>query len=481
MKRFLTLGLALPLLIACHTPIRISEQLDGLPPVEPDYIGVTIPENIAPLDFSYLGEERCALQVAGRTIRGRKDGLFVFGRRFWKQLTSAPEIEMTVLVHRDGSWKAYQPFKITVSPDRIDPYLSYRLIPPGYQGWQMMGLYQRRLDSYAQTPIITNDLSNGNCLNCHTTCNGDPSKFVFHARSTFGGTLLVNGDSIEKLNTKTDSTISALVYPQWHPSGNLVAFSVNKTLQAFYNHDPNRIEVYDQASDVVVYDIRTHKIVWSPLTKSDARFETFPTFSPDGKWLYFCSAEAVPKMPAMHREVRYGLYRIAFNADDLSFGDSLECIYDAPAEGYTLSFPRISPDGRFLCITRHGYGNFSIWHHDADLWMIDLETGERWPLESANSDDVDSFHSWSSEGRWLVFSSRRGDGLYTRPYFTHIGPDGQAAKPFLLPQKDPRAYYKRLMDSYNLPAFMTGPVTMPKHRIVSEMRNSSGIDVQASI
>ena len=229
---------------------------------------------------------------------------------------------------------------------------------------------------------------------------------------------------------------------------------------------------------MVVYDIHGRQVAWSPLTRAEDRYETFPTFSPDGEWLYFFSAAAVPEMPKDHRDVRYGLYRIAFHAEDMSFGSELECVYDAPAEGYSVSFPRISPDGRYLCFTRHGYGNFSIWHKDADLWMIDLESGEKWPLEAANSGDVDSFHTWSSNGRWLVFSSRRVDGLYTRPYFTHIGPDGQAAKAFLLPQEDPQAYYKRQMESHNLPAFMTGPVSMPERRIVNEIRRSSGVNVQ---
>ena len=386
------------------------------------------------------------------------------------------EVEMTVLVRQGQEWKAFRPFKISVK-EEIDPYISYRLIPPGYQGWQKMGIYQRDLTSYRQSAILSNDLTDGNCMNCHTTAGGDPSKSVFHVRAAHGGTMLIDGDVIEKLNTKTDSTLSALVYPFWHPSGDCIAFSVNKTLQSFYNHGDNRIEVYDMASDVVVYDVRTKEIAWSPLTKREDRFETFPAFSPDGKWLYFCSAQAVD-MPKEHKKVRYGLYRIAFNAQDMRFGDQLECLYDAPAEGYSVSFPRISPDGRFLCFTRHGYGNFSIWHKDADLWMMDLETLEKWPLEAANSPETDSFHSWSANGRWMVFSSRRGDGLYTRPYFTYIDSEGQASKPFLLPQKDPTAYYKRLMDSYNLPAFMNGPMKMSKHRIVSEIRESGGVDVK---
>lgn len=465
------------LLSSCSGHIEPAGTLDSLPPMEPDYSFVTVPRNMAPLNFSYTGSEECALEVEGQTVRG-KNGLFSLDRRLWKKLTAKDEVEMTVLVRRDGEWKAYRPFKIYFK-EEIDPYISYRLIPPGYQGWQKMGIYQRDLTSYKQKAILTNDLTEGNCMNCHTTLNGDPSKSVFHVRAAHGGTMLIDGNSIEKLNTKTDSTISALVYPWWHPSGDYIAFSVNKTLQAFYNHDPNRIEVYDMASDVVVYDVRNHQIAWSPLTKQEDCFETFPTFSPDGKWLYFCSARAVADMPKDHRDVRYGLYRIAFNAEDMSFGDQLECLYDAPSEGFSVSFPRVSPDGRFLCFTRHGYGNFSIWHHDADLWMLDLETMESWPLEAANSPDTDSFHSWSSSGRWMVFSSRRGDGLYTRPYFTYINEKGEASKPFLLPQKDPVAYYKRLMDSYNIPAFMNGPLKMSKHKIVSEIRESSGVDVKA--
>ena len=457
--------------------IEPAGTLGSEPAIYPDYAGVTVPCNIAPLNFSYLGDEPCAVLIDGMTIKA-KDGLVSFPQAKWRKLMERDSISLTIAVNREGKWLSYAPFTIYVSKDEIDPYISYRLIPPGYQGWQTMGIYQRNLENYSRSAILTNDLTGGDCMNCHTYCNYDPSKMVFHVRAAFGGTMLINEGAIEKLNTKTDSTISALVYPYWHPSGDFIAFSVNKTLQAFYNHDPNRIEVYDLESDVVVYNVKTNEIAWSPLTKAEDRFETFPSFSPDGKWLYFCSAAAVSDMPKQHREARYGLYRIAFNPEDMSFGDELECVWDAPSEGYSLSFPRVSPDGRFLCITRHGYGNFSIWHRDADLWMIDLETGERFALGEANSSDVDSFHTWSSNGSWLVFSSRRGDdGLYTRPYFTHIGPDGRASKAFLLPEKDPRAYYKREINSFNLPAFMTGPVTFPKRAIVDEIRGSSGIDV----
>ena len=146
---------------------------------------------------------------------------------------------------------AYSPFTIQVAAEKIDSYLAYRLIDPGYELWNKMGIYQRDLESYTQTPIIENKMSGNNCVNCHSFCMQNPDKMLFHMRETFPGTILVDGDKIDKLNTKTRETISSLVYPSWHPSGKYVAFSVNTTKQAFHLNDKNRVEVYDEASDVV--------------------------------------------------------------------------------------------------------------------------------------------------------------------------------------------------------------------------------------
>ena len=460
--------------------VQIEGKLAGVPDIYPDYADVTVPANIAPLNFSYVGEGKCCaiVESEGKTVTVKsRGGLVAFSPREWKGLTCpGQDIKITLAVRKEGRWMAYEPFSIHVSSDTVDPYISYRLIPPGYQGWKTMGIYQRSLESYRQRAILENRLSGENCINCHTYCQRNPGRMLFHARADFGGTFVIDGKNIEKLNTKTDSTVSALVYPYWHPEGRYVAFSVNATKQSFFNHDPNRIEVFDSASDVVVYDTKTHIVSWSPLTKSPEMFETFPTFSPDGKWLYFCSSKAVGNMPYTYKEAHYGIYRIAFNAEDGALGDSLECVYDA--EGMSASFPRISPDGKYLCFTKHAYGNFSIWHHDADLWIIDLEDGSSWPLDGANSDDVDSYHDWDSSGKWMLFSSRRDDGLYTRLYIAHIDGTGHASKAFMLPQKDPKSYYQGLMDSYNIPEFMTGPVTLGKRSIANTMRETPGTDIK---
>ncbi|SFF85367.1 PD40 domain-containing protein [Prevotella sp. KH2C16] len=484
MRKIISISLiAMLLLAACQQErITLTGHLDALPSVYPDYRNVTVPCNIAPLNFSYLGGGECCLLVEGRsgTVQIKGDGGLFDLSSAWAELMEANKggsLKLTVAVEKNGEWAGYRAFQIHVSPDSIDPYLSYRLIPPGYRGWDQMGIYQRDLESYEQTAIYENTLTNRNCVNCHSYCQGNPDRMLFHSRAVFAGTVMLRGGELEKLNTKTDSTLSALVYPYWHPSGRYVAFSVNKTYQDFFNHHANRIEVYDAASDVVVYNVATKQIAYSPLTKSEKAFETFPTFSPDGKSLYFCTAEAVDSMPQKYRKVKYSLCRIDFHPADMSFGNRVDTLYNAVRNGRSVCLPRVSPDGRMLVFTLQEFGNFAIWHKDADLYAVNLRTRDCYPLSEANSKDVDSYHSWSRNSRWLVFSSRRGDGLYTRPYIAYIGKDGKARKPFLLPQQNPLKYYKALMFSYNIPELMVKKATVSKAAIADLLRNGKGADV----
>jgi hypothetical protein len=122
------------------------------------------------------------------------------------------------------------------------------------------------------------------------------------------------------------------------------------------------------------------------------------------------------------------------------------------------------------------YGNFSIWHKEADLYLLNLETGRYRPLEQVNSNDTESYHSWSSNSNWAVFSSRRVNGLYTMPYFAWIGNDGKAGKPFLLPQKDPN-FYLNSFYSFNIPEFVDDNISLSVKEI-EEAYNMEGIKVQ---
>lgn len=436
------------------------------PAIFPDYREVTVPGNIAPLDFSIVesgASSYTAKFVSGSvefTVNSRSGDISIPEKK-WRSLIAGGNGEISVHTASkiNGAWKEYKPFKIYVSPDKIDSYIAYRLIPPGYEVWGRMGIYQRCLETYVQTPIAENRRTGDNCMNCHSFANRRPDRMMLHMRAANGGTYILRDGDIEKVDTKTQETIAAGVYPQWSNDGRYIAFSVNDIAQIFHSTDPNTVEVYDYESDVVVYDVERHEILSSELTKSADWFETMPCFSPDGKYLYFSRAKALDTLPEDYDKVRYNIVRVAFDPATGRFGDTVETIYDAVAEGKSASMPRVSPDGRYLMFTHQSYGQFPIWHKDADLYLVDLDDGKVSHLEQLNSGDVDSYHSWSSNGRWVVFSSRRDDGLYTKPYIAHIDAEGKASKPFLLPQENPREFYMDLMESFNIPEFITGKVS----------------------
>lgn len=474
----------LPLWVACSGPVAtVDVERNELPPIFPDYTNTVIPPNVAPLNFQLTIPYTDAWVVftAGADsweVRARK-GQFTLPASRWKKMlteNAGKDISVRVMAKNEQQWVGYAPFTLSVAVETMDPYIAYRLIEPGYELWSQMGLYQRDLESYKQSPIMENKLSDGNCMNCHSFRMQNPDQMLFHMRGGLACTMLVDGEKVEKLNTKTEQTMSSLVYPSWHPSGRFVAFSVNDTKQAFHMNDVNRIEVYDFKSDVVVYDTEKHEIVTSHLLYGSDIYETFPTFSPDGRTLYFCSADYVEEMPITFDEVHYSLCAIAFDPDTRRFGTAIDTLYNARTEGRSVSFPRVSPDGQFLMYTLSDYGGFSIWHKDADLYMTRLSTGEHYPLVAANSDDVESYHSWSSNSRWVVFSSRRIDGLYTRPHFAYVDAQGQIGKPFLLPQKKVD-FYHRFMYSYNIPEFIKGKVKDRRRIIKDKAWNDKGIDV----
>lgn len=452
----------------------------------PDYKEVTIPVNIAPLNFNIESDATHQLIIEGADgsaamqVRAN-DGLFDIPAGKWQTLLQAnagKALTLTVArLESDGKWYGYQPFQINVAADSIEPYMAYRLIPP-YEQWNRMGIYQRNLESYEQTAIYENKLTDYNCVNCHTFRNQDPQQMIFHMRAKSPGTVLIDHGNISKLNTKTDETLSNLVYPYWHPSGKFIAASVNNTLQSYYYNNHDRVEVYDSGSDVVVYDVERHEIFSNDALKSDTAYESFPTFSPDGRTLYYTTANAVDSVEQHIDRVRYSLCRIDFDPDTRQLGNHVDTLFNAQTQGRSISHPRISPDGRLMVVCLQGYGNFSATNKDADLYAINLQSGEMYPLSAANSDRADSWHSWSGNSRWLAFNSRRADGYYSRPYFTYIGQDGQARKPFMLPQKNPKKFYNDLMFSYNLPELIHGKVTTNAHRIVETMNETPGIDAK---
>ncbi|MFV0267633.1 MAG: TolB family protein [Draconibacterium sp.] len=459
------LGLMILLFSACQQQLpKADVQIDRLPQLFPDYAEVTIPENIAPLNFQIQEdyEEFIACFFVEKELLfsvHSSSGKIELNMKQWRQLTAKStggNYSVEILARKEGRWARFPQFENRVVTDRIDSYLVYRLIEPGFETWKSMGIYQRCLENFEESPIVTNEVNHGGCVNCHSFRMNDPDNMLFHMRGGSGaGAVFWQEQQLSKVETKTAETLSSAVYPAWHPGGDFVAFSVNKIVQSFHALPEKQVEVLDTLSDLVLYDTRNQAISQPKQLATKELLETFPTWAPDGKTLFYCAAKALP--PDQYDEIRYDLYRVAFDPQSRQFGQP-ELVVNASGEGKSISFPRVSPEGRYLVYCQSDYGNFSIWHRESDLILLDLTTREVSRPE-VNSSQADSYHSWSSTGRWVVFSSRRQDGLYTRSYIAFFDKTGKFHKPFLLPFKDP-LFSQKFTKAFNVPELVKSKVQL---------------------
>ena len=455
MKRLAFLLLTLALLAACG---RHTDYVEEFPAIYPDYIGVTIPAGIAPLNFNLPEEyDRVYVRVSGSNggalqTRGR---WAAFPVKAWRRLTAqnvGGSLHFTVLGRKDGRWTQWRDFIVYVSEAPLTDYgVTYRKIAPGYTTYSTIGIYQRDLHSFREEPVIESTLTPGQCMNCHTANATDPSQFLFHLRGQHGATLIQQDGRREWVTTKTDSTLGNVAYCYWHPDGRWFAGSINPVRQCFWTGDRRTIEVFDLASDLVVMDMNDHSLVVDPRLTREDYLESSPAFTPDGRTLYFCRAKAYD-VPRLVDSIRYDLMRVDFDPETGALG-KIETVIPASRERHSIAFPRPSYDGRWLMYNQADFGVFPISHQEADLWLMDLESGRTRPIDEVNSPYAESFHNWSSCSRWFLFSSRREDGLYVQIYLASIDENGHCTKPFVLPQKNPRKLYHGTLYSYNAPDF----------------------------
>ena len=457
------------LLTGCSSKPTDVSIADQLPEIYPDYIGVTIPSDIAPLNFNFADEDIDGVDVV---VRGSKGGEISangdwadFDIDDWQTLTKqnkGGKLTFTVCVEKGGQWTQYKDFDVYVSNDDIDEWgLTYRRIKPGYEVGGDIGIYQRDLRSFDEYAILTETVVPGRCFNCHTANRTNPNRITLQMRGEGGGTMIQKDGHQTWVETKTDSTKAAGSYSYWHPAGDYVALAVNSVHQSFFTGTGQRIEVYHKFSNVEVLDTRSNELILSPLLQTED-LEIFPAFSADGKWLYYSTSKPC-RVPAEYEKVKCSLCRIGFDAEKGQFGEVVDTLLNGPATDKSYVLARPSYDGRWLMYSVSSRGNFPVSQNDADLWLMDLNTGESRELTEVNSSQSESFHNWSDNSRWFVFSSKREDGMYTKLYLASIDDKGRVSKPFLLPQRNPRKYYRELMDAYNCPDFTKTKVELDAH------------------
>jgi hypothetical protein len=451
--------------------------------IDPDYTDIVLPPNISPLDFSIkeTGKEFFVRIYAdkGNEIKmvGRKSKIIIPIEK-WRRLLNANrggKLFFDIYVKNEqNNWSKYQTITNYIAEEQIDPYVVYRLIEPIFNIWRSIGIYQRNLQDYDESVVVNGESFGNSCVNCHTFLNSSPDKMFLGIRSGEYGavTIFKNGKTVNKIGTK-------FTYTAWHPSGKLAVYSTNKIEQFFHAAGMEVRDVIDLDSTLLYYLVDTKTVSTNPAIADKNRLETYPAWSPDGKYLYFCSApitwtahDKVP--PDNYEKIRYDLMRVSYDIDKDQWGQ-LEAVLCADQTQKSILLPRVSPDGRFLLFCMCDYGCFPVYQKSSDLYMMDLKTSQYNKLD-INSDYSESWHSWSSNSRWIAFSSKRRGGLFTRTYISYADKSGKVHKPFVLPQKDP-AFYDSFIKTYSVPELITGPVDVGNREIAEAVRSSDEIKV----
>ena len=164
--------------------------------------------------------------------------------------------------------------------------------------------------------------------------------------------------------------------------------------------------------------------------------QTDGVWSPDGKYIVFARAVAeAPREPGQQKaiyaldpnetQIKYDLYRIRFNGGK---GGVAERLVGASENGMSNNFPKVSPDGKWIVFVECRNGQ--LMRPDSQLYIVPAEGGTARRLE-ANTSLMNSWHSWSPNGRWLVFSSK-ARSPYTQMYLTHIDAEGNSSPAILI-------------------------------------------------
>jgi len=469
------------------------------PGISPDYSGSVIPPNIAPLNF-FIQQDGSRYFVKIHSKKGKPIEIFsstpeiMIPQSRWHQLLNTnrgEQLSFDVFVKTaNDQWNRFSTITNKIADEDIDAFLVYRKIRPGHRIWRDMGIYQRNLNSFDESLVLNNGYLNHGCLNCHTFCNNRTDKMFIGIRSAVYGSsvLLLEDGVVNKIGAKFG-------YTSWHPTGRAAAYSVNMVQQFFHSARTEVRDVIDLDSLLVYYLVDSQTIKTSPQISKKDRLETYPTWSPDGRYLYFCSAPLSWSdrnvIPDYFDEIKYDLVRISYDIDRDKWGE-LETVLSAKDTGLSILLPRISPDGRWLLFCMCNYGCFPVYQKSSDLYLIDLEAVQHQlalspgPISAGqtgryeyrrlqiNSNKSESWHSFSSNGRWIAFSSKRQNGVFTRTYISYVDQQGKAYKPLLLPQKDP-TYYDSCLWTYSVPELVREPVRVTKETLGRVVRGSRKI------
>jgi Tol biopolymer transport system component len=357
-----------------------------------------------------------------------------------------------------------------VAEEPIDSHIVYRRLAPNKQLSEIRGIFQRDLESFSCSAIVTPQEGTVECFNCHTFWQNNSKQFLIHQRGVNPGMVLVTDAKPRKINTQAPPPMwRHLAFASWHPDGIHIAATINQ----YIDHESSTerlsyFETVEKRGDLVVYNVEKNTLSTTPAVFGPEYIETHPCWFPDGKFICFSRGKDRTIFSSKDfNEFRHDLMRISFDVTTETWG-SPETLMAYSRRGKSCAFPRPSPCGKFVLLVLSNKTTYPIHQESSDLYLFDMKTKETRPLDAVNSPLAESFPCWSSNGRWFSFVSTRRDGICALPYFAYFDKNGQAHKAFLLPEKDP-VRWDTYTDTYNVVELVKSRVTIDPFDLISVM------------
>jgi Flp pilus assembly protein TadD len=394
-----------------------------------------------------------------------------------KQRSVGRDAEVAIVgVGADAAAVSSASIRIRTSKDPVGDSIFYREVPlpfitavqdPSRIRWRFGSI-----DSQDRPPIVLEDLPV--CGNCHSFSN-DGSVLGLdvdygndkgaYAILPVSKQMVLNDEKIITWNDyrKNDGEATFGLLSKVSPNGRYVISTVKDRAVFVATPDIWFSQLFFPIKGIlVVYDTQTGTFKPLPGADDPEYVQSNPTWSPDGKSVVFARTKAyrkdvianaksvlldekdVPEFVKDKEPFKFDLYRVPFNDGR---GGQAEPIEGASHNGKSNYFAKFSPDGKWIIFCKAE--NYMLLMPDSELFIIPAEGGEARRLR-ANTPRMNSWHSWSSNGRWLVFSSK-ANTAYTQLFLTHIDDDGQSTPAVVLERftADDRAA--------NIPEFVSLP------------------------
>ncbi|MBN1307656.1 MAG: tetratricopeptide repeat protein [Chitinispirillaceae bacterium] len=285
------------------------------------------------------------------------------------------------------------------------------------------------------------------CINCHSFSadgrtlgmdmdgpNGDKGSY---ALVPIGRRMVIERSNVFSWNTFDREKPTFGLFSSVSPDGRYIVSAVDEEVHVVNYTDFRFLQTfYPTGGRIAWYDRLTKKINVLPGADRKEYVQCNPVWSHDGQWVAFLRAKSRPAFngsvraiyanDSLETQIRYDLYRVPFNGGR---GGTPQPVQGACATGKSVSFPKYSPDGKWIVFVQANNG--LLMRPDSRLYIIPAGGGEAREL-ACNLPLMNSWHSWSPNGRWLVFSSKAFTP-YTQMLLTHIDEDGNASPAILVP------------------------------------------------